>query len=101
MKIVATAIEVNSKDTLLSSCFGNAKYYAFFDGDNLTIERNSHRGGASVLKWLKEKEVTHLLIKDMGKVPCAYKKKKHPLLIYPKNQKQPKLNEIVQSYFLN
>jgi predicted Fe-Mo cluster-binding NifX family protein len=101
MKIIATPIEINSKDTLLSSCFGKAKYYAFFDGKSLTIEENSNKGGASLLKWLQKRGVTHLLLKEMGKVPCACKNRKSITLLYPRNPKKPKLNELVQCYFQN
>ena len=99
MKLIATAIEVNSKDTLLSSRFGNAKYYAFFDGQNLSIEKNNNNGGASLLTWLQAKGVSHLLLKEEGKIPCAWKEKQKITLLYPSHQKQPKLQEMVQLYF--
>ena len=99
MKRIATAIEVNSKDTLLSSRFGNAKYYAFFDGQNLNIEKNNNKGGASLLKWLQEKGVSHLLLKEEGKIPCAWKQEHNITLLYPSHQNQPKLQEMVQLYF--
>jgi len=100
MKIIATAIEIESKDALLSSRFGNAKYYAFFDGQHLTIEPNNNQGGASLLKWLQKKSVTHLLLKEVGKVPCAWSQKQKITLLYPtKHQKRPKLQDMVQLYF--
>jgi predicted Fe-Mo cluster-binding NifX family protein len=99
MKIIATAIEINSKNSLLSSRFGKAKYYAFFDGQTLTIEKNNNQGGASLLKWLQHKHVTHLLLKEIGKIPCAWSKKQNITLLYPKQKNQPKLQEMIQLYF--
>ena len=99
MKLIATAIEVNSKNTLLSSRFGNANYYAFFDGQHINIEKNNNKGGASLLKWLQEKGVSHLLVKEEGKIPCAWRKEYNITLLYPSHQNQPKLKEMVQLYF--
>ena len=99
MKIIAAPIELNAKETLLSSRFGNANYYAFFDGQALNIEKNNNRGVASLLKWLQEKGVTHLLLKKEGKIPCAWREEQKIALLYPSHQNQPKLQEMVRIYF--
>jgi hypothetical protein len=98
MKLIATAIEINNKNAPLSSRFGNAQYYAFFDGQNLTIEKNNNKGGASLLKWFQEKGVSHLLLKEQGKVPCSWREEQNIILLYP-NTKHPKLQDMVQIYF--
>jgi len=41
--MIATAIEMDDLNTPLSSRFGKAKYYAFFDGETIKIEKNSRR----------------------------------------------------------
>jgi len=98
MKLIATAIEINSKNASLSSRFGNAQYYAFFDGQNLTIEKNHNKGGASLLKCLQEKGVSHLLLKEVGRVPCAWREEQNIALLYPSTP-QPKVQDMVQIYF--
>jgi len=98
MKIIATAIEVNSSNSLLSSRFGKAKYYAFFDGKDLNIEENKSKGGESLLQWLQEKKVTHLLLKERGKVPCAWREEMKITLLYPERQRA-KLQDMILYYF--
>jgi hypothetical protein len=99
MNKIATAIEINSKNAPLSSRFGNAQYYAFFDGQNLSIEKNTNKGGASLLRWLQEKNVSHLLLKEQGKVPCAWKKTQNISLLYPSRYKKANLQEMIRCYF--
>jgi len=52
--VIATAIEINSPSAPISSRFGKAKYYAFFDGKNIKIEENPHENGRKLLVWLLE-----------------------------------------------
>jgi len=97
--MIATAIETNSLSATLSSCFGKAKYYAFFDGESIQIEKNPHESGTKLLAWLQGKGVTMLLIKEQGRKPCAIKKKHNIHLLYPSSPLGITLREMIQLYF--
>ena len=97
--MIATAIEINSFIAPLSSRFGKAKYYAFFDGESIKIEENSHENGTELLEWLLEKGVTMLLIKEPGRRPCAIKKSHNIHLLYPSTSQKSSLKEMVRLYY--
>jgi len=97
--VIATAIETDSLTAPLSSRFGKAKYYAFFDGKSIEIEKNPHESGKKLLLWLLEKGVTMLLIKEQGRKPCAIKKSHNIHLLYPSIPKQNTLKEMVRIYY--
>lgn len=97
--MIATAIEIDSLNAPLSSRFGKAAYYAFFDGETIEIEKNPYQSGEKLIKWLLEKGVTSLLMKEQGRKPCALKAKHNIRLCYPTNSVNPKLEEIVKLYF--
>ena len=97
--MIATPIKINSLTSPLSSCFGKAKYYAFFDGNSFTIKKNPHQNGFKVRKWLQEEMgVTMLVIREKGDIPCPLKAKNSITICYPLSLK-PTLEEIVRIYF--
>ncbi len=96
--MIAAAIEIDSLNAPLSSRFGKAKYYAFFDGTSMQIEENPFRSGAKVIGWLAAKGVTDLVMKEAGRKPCALKTKHAISLHYPAAF-QPTLQELVKIYY--
>jgi len=99
--IIATAIEVKSNNAPLSTCFGKAKYYVFFDGQRLIIEENPYRTGEKVYLWLLQNGMTHFLLKDQSKIPCILKNKNKITLLYSMKQENVRLDEMVKIYFKN
>lgn len=99
--MIATAIEFDKPNAPLSGCFGKAKYFAFFDGKEIKILKNPHKTGWRVKQWLNEKGVTHLLMKEQGKRPCAFKSTDTIELLYPTLQQDVRVNEMVKLYFKN
>ena len=98
VKIIAAATEIESLTEPLSSRFGKAKYYAFFNGNEMQIEENPARSGPKVVAWLIEKGVTDLLMKEVGRKPCALKPKHTISLHYPTTP-HPTLEELVRTYY--
>jgi len=96
--MIATAIEIDSLNAPLSSRFGKAKYYAFFDGSNFTIKENPYQTGSKLIEWLKQEGVSTLVMKEHGRKPCALKAKHNITIEYPLTDK-PTLQEIVRIYF--
>lgn len=97
--MIATAIEIDDLNAPLSSRFGKAKYYAFFNGKTIKIEKNSHQNGAELIEWLLERGVTKLLMKEKGRKPCALKENDNIRLLYPCSITNIKLKEMVWLYF--
>jgi hypothetical protein len=97
--LIATAIEIPKTTALLSGCFAKAKYYAFFNGRDINIKKNPYTSGIKVRQWLIEAGVTHLLIKEQDKKPCAFKTKDEIMLLYPEKATNIRLDEIVRLYF--
>jgi len=96
--MIATAITLDNLNSPLSSCFGKAKYYAFFDGRYFIIKENPHQTGIKVIEWLQQEGVSTLVIKEHGRKPCALKAKHNITIEYPLTA-NPTLQEIVRIYF--
>jgi len=96
---IAATIEVKSKHAPLSSCFGKAKYYAFFDGEKLYIDENPYSVGEKVYVWLLQKGVTHFSLKEQSKIPCILKNQNKIMLLYLTQQRNVRLDEMVKQYF--
>ena len=97
--MIATAIEIDDLNAALSSRFGKAKYYAFFDGETLKIEKNPHHNGIKLIEWLIERGVTKLLMKEQDRKPCALKENHNIRLLYPGSIINFKLKDMVRLYF--
>jgi len=96
--MIATAIEIDRLNAPLSSRFGKAKYYAFFDGEEFDIQKNPYKDGEKVMAWLHEMGVKFLLLKEHGRKPCAFKEAHKITLCYPITA-TPTLEEVVRIYF--
>lgn len=68
----AFPVKMDKENTTLAPLFGKAKYFAFYDGKEVLIERNECNEGENVALWLKTQGVNKLIIKEMGS--NAYKK---------------------------
>lgn len=65
-------VKTNKENSAISPLFGKAKYFAFYDGKNLSIEENLCDGGGQVIEWFIKRGVNNIIIKEMGIKP--YKK---------------------------
>ena len=67
--MITFPVKTNKENAAVSPLFGKAKYFAFYDGTNLTIEENTRQGGTAIVDWLMQKAVTDVIIKEMGTNP--------------------------------
>ena len=67
--MISFPVKTNKENAAVSPLFGKAKYFAFYDGTNLTIEENTRQGGTAIVDWLMQKGVTDVIIKEMGTNP--------------------------------
>ena len=67
--MITFPVKTNKENAAVSPLFGKAKYFAFYDGIDLTIEENTKEGGTAIVDWLVEKGVTDIIVKEMGNNP--------------------------------
>ncbi|PHO11473.1 dinitrogenase [Malaciobacter marinus] len=65
----AFPLKTAKENSAVAPSFCKAKYFAFYDGENLNIKRNENTCGRSVMQWLLENNVKKLIIKDIGRNP--------------------------------
>ena len=71
-EMITFPIKTNKKGAAVSPLFGKAKFFAFYDGVNITIEENTNKSGSGIIDWFIQKGVTDIIIKEIGSNP--YKK---------------------------
>ena len=80
--MLAVAVKTGKENTAVSPLFGKAKYFAFYDGKNITIEKNEQEGGAAVIQWFAQKGVDTIIVKEMGSNPYNALQKYNIKLLY-------------------
>ncbi|AXH10407.1 dinitrogenase [Malaciobacter halophilus] len=65
----AFPVKTAKENSAVAPSFCKAKYFAFYDGENLSIKRNENTCGRSVMEWLLQNNVKKLIIKDIGRNP--------------------------------
>lgn len=88
-------VKTNKENSAISPLFGKAKYFAFYDGKNVSIEENLCNGGGQVIDWFKEKGVNNMVIKEMGIKP--YKKTQNSnMKIFYSGDERILTNELIE-----
>jgi len=95
--MLAVAVKTDKPNSAVSPLFGKAKFFAFYDGHNVSIEKNEQKGGVAVVNWLAEKGVDTLIIKEMGSSPYAETQKRGIKLFYAGDERI-EINEVVTKY---
>jgi predicted Fe-Mo cluster-binding NifX family protein len=67
--MLAVAVKTDKENAAVSPLFGKAKYFAFYDGQNITIEKNEAGDGIAVINWFVQKGVDTIIVKEMGSNP--------------------------------
>ncbi|GGD49754.1 hypothetical protein GCM10012288_24760 [Malaciobacter pacificus] len=95
--MITFPVKTNKENAAVSPLFGKAKYFAFYDGENLTIEENTFKHGAPLIDWFLNKGVNDIVIKEMGINP--YKKiKATSMNIYHAGDDRVTTNELIEKY---
>ena len=95
--MLAVAVKTDKENTAVSPLFGKAKFFAFYDGHGVSIEKNEHKGGVAVVNWLAAKGVDTLIIKEMGSSPYAEVKKRGIKLLYAGDERI-EINALITKY---
>jgi predicted Fe-Mo cluster-binding NifX family protein len=89
------AIPVDTKESnKISDKFGNVEYFAFVDGDSITVEANSGKGdGMDTAEFLNSKGVSATAFYHMGE--GVYKRvTKHNISVYTADHQYLSIDEI-------
>jgi predicted Fe-Mo cluster-binding NifX family protein len=67
--MIAVPVKTDKENPAVTTLFGKAKWFAFIDGDNITIEKNTTQSGRAVVEYMVDKGVKKLVFKHMGGNP--------------------------------
>ena len=67
--MIAIPIKINKENTIVSTLFGKAKYFAFIENNKIEILKNEQMGGKAVANWLKSKNIEVLITSHVGEKP--------------------------------
>ncbi|WP_164967758.1 NifB/NifX family molybdenum-iron cluster-binding protein [Halarcobacter bivalviorum] len=95
--MITFPVKTNKENAAVSPLFGKAKYFAFYDGENLTIEENTLKHGAPLIDWFLNKGVKDIIIKEMGINP--YKKiEATSMNVYYAGDNRITISELISKY---
>lgn len=95
--MVVFPVKTDKENAAVSPLFGKAKYFAFFDGVSLNVEKNPFDHGSEIIGWFKEKGVKEVIIKEMGINP--YRKiQSSNIKIYYAGDDRITSDELVENY---
>ncbi len=95
--MITFPVKTNKENAAISPLFGKAKYFAFYDGESLTVEKNPFDHGSEIINWFLDKGIKDIIIKEMGINP--YKKIKDTNInIYYAGDDRITSNELLEKY---
>lgn len=95
--MLAVAVKTDKANTAVSPLFGKAKFFAFYDGKNITIEKNEAGDGMAVINWFAQKGVDTVIVKEMGSNPYKALQKNDMKLLYAGDERI-EIADIIKKY---
>ncbi len=95
--MLAVAVKTDKENTAVSPLFGKAKYFAFYDGETISIEKNDVGDGIAVIDWFVRKGVDTIIVKEMGANPYRRLEQTGIKLLYAGDERI-EVAEIVKKY---
>jgi len=95
--MLAVALKTDKPNSAVSPLFGKAKFFAFYDGHDVRIEKNEQKGGVSVVNWLASQGVDTLVIKEMGSSPYGEVQKRGIKLFYAGDERI-EINDLITNF---
>jgi predicted Fe-Mo cluster-binding NifX family protein len=75
--MIAIPVKTNKENPVVSTLFGKSKWFAYVDGENITIEANKTDSGREVVENMISRGVTSLVFHHMGGNPFMLLQKGH------------------------
>lgn len=95
--MITFPVKTDKENAAVSPSFGKAKYFAFYDGENINVEKNPFDHGSELINWFIEKGVEKIVIKEMGINP--YRKVKNSNIeIFYAGDDRVTTNELIEKY---
>jgi len=79
---IAIPVKTNKENPAVSPLFGKAKWFAFIEGDKVTIEKNPFQEGSAVVAWFIENGVDTIIMQEMGNGPYNRIKSNGTITVY-------------------
>ena len=95
--MLTVALKTDKPNSAVSPLFGKAKFFAFYDGHDVRIEKNEQKGGVSVVNWLASQGVDTLVIKEMGSSPYGEVQKRGIKLFYAGDERI-EINDLIINF---
>jgi predicted Fe-Mo cluster-binding NifX family protein len=67
--MITFPVKTDKENAAVSPLFGKAKYFAFYDGKSITVEKNPYERGSRLADWFLQKGVDTIIIKEIGSKP--------------------------------
>jgi len=67
--MIAIPVKTNKENSAVMTLFGKAKWFAFVDGEKVTIEKNEIQSGRAVVEEFVTRGVTKVVFNHMGENP--------------------------------
>jgi len=99
--MIAIPLKTNKENSALAPLFGKAKWFAFVENGNITIEKNEAQGGSGVVNWLLGKGVKTLIMQKMSQPPYEMIKEEGSISILYAGSDRIELAEALKRYEAN
>ena len=96
--MIAIPLKTNKENSALAPLFGKAKWFAFVENGNITIEKNEAQGGSGVVRWLLGKGVKTLIMQKMSQPPYQMIKEEGSITIFYVGSDRIELHEALKRY---
>jgi predicted Fe-Mo cluster-binding NifX family protein len=92
--MIAIPVKKDKENPAVTTLFGKAKWFAFIDGDKITIEKNEIMSGRAVVEELVSKGVTKIVFSNMGGNPFMLLQKAK-IECFHSGEEQILLNDVI------
>ena len=96
--MIAIPLKLNKENSAVAPLFGKAKWFAFVENGNITIEKNEAQGGSGVVKWLLGKGVKTLIMQKMSQPPYQMIKEEGSISIFYVGSDRIELPEALERF---
>lgn len=92
--MIAFPVKTDKKNAAINPSFCKTKFFAFFDGNDVVIEKNEQTCGGKIVKWLASKGVDKVVLRDIGGSPYR-QAKNHNIALYYAGDDRIEIPELV------
>jgi len=95
---IAIPVKTDRENPAVAPLFGKAKWFAFVEGEKITIERNNADGGQAVIAWLVQSGVDTIIMQEMGATPYEMIKAQGGIALYHSGFERVTLDEVLTKF---